>query len=87
MTPEEAYRLIRNKIRKNENYIPREYKTVGGMWTVDTWKLGETSYNLTEGDSWIFHPNPRITVREDYSSNLHYEDGTEEDLITLAESL
>lgn len=25
-------------IRKDENFIPRNYQTIGGMWTTDTWK-------------------------------------------------
>lgn len=26
------------KVKVEQNYVERDYKTIGGMWTVDTWK-------------------------------------------------
>ena len=28
---------IVSEIKVNENFVPRDYKTIGGMWTVETW--------------------------------------------------
>ena len=41
-------------VRKDENYIPRDYQTVGGMWTVDTWKKGDLVLQLMdEGSTYV----------------------------------
>lgn len=40
-------RIVR-QIRANENYVPRPYQTIGGGWTVDTWKTTGKS-----GDEYI----------------------------------
>lgn len=29
---------LKKYIKTEDNYIPRNYKSIGGMWTVDTWK-------------------------------------------------
>lgn len=25
-------------VKQDQYYVPRDYKSMGGMWTVDTWK-------------------------------------------------
>lgn len=30
--------LIVKLVKTDENYVPRNHKTIGGMWTVDTWQ-------------------------------------------------
>ena len=37
MQDREVFNQIRSIVRRKENYVPRNYKTIGGMWTVDTW--------------------------------------------------
>lgn len=54
-----AFKSVEAAIRKPENYVPRNYQTVGGMWTVDTWELGETTFQLMD---------------EGYTSRLHSAD-------------
>ncbi len=34
----EAFTAIWSQVCAGENYVPRDYQTIGGMWTVDTWK-------------------------------------------------
>lgn len=29
---------LKNQLKEQNNYIPRNYKTIGGMWTVETWQ-------------------------------------------------
>lgn len=37
-------------IQTEENYVPRDYQTIGGMWTVDTYKYkGLTLTMMDEG--------------------------------------
>lgn len=33
-------------VRSNGKYLERDYKTIGGMWTVDTWYLEDTNLPL-----------------------------------------
>lgn len=36
------------EVRQSRFYIPRDYRTVGGMWTVDTWRRGPVSFKLMD---------------------------------------
>lgn len=29
---------LKNQLKQKNNYIPRNYQTIGGMWTTETWK-------------------------------------------------
>lgn len=44
----EAFNKVWDAIRKKENYIPRNYQTVGGMWTVDTWRYDNIIIQLMD---------------------------------------
>lgn len=38
-------------VKKEENYIPRNYQTIGGMWTVDDYKeieKGKSEISVTD---------------------------------------
>lgn len=45
---QELFSLVRKEVQKEENYIPRDYDTVGGMWTVDTWKKNGVYFNIMD---------------------------------------
>lgn len=48
----EAYYKLKNTLRQSENYVPRPYQTIGGMWTTDTYKKdGVTLQIMDEGYS------------------------------------
>lgn len=45
-----AFDAIVKQIKTPEFYVPRDYKTVGGVWTVDTWvRDGVTVQLMDEG--------------------------------------
>ena len=35
-------------VRSHGTYIPRDYQTIGGAWTVDTWQLGDIKVQLMD---------------------------------------
>lgn len=39
---------IEKVVKTKENYIPRAYQTVGGIWTVDTYKKGEITLQVMD---------------------------------------
>lgn len=41
------YQLIQ-AVKQPEFYVPRDYQTVGGMWTVDTWRRGDIEVLLMD---------------------------------------
>lgn len=44
----ELFYEVRKHIRKDENYVPRQYETIGGMWTVDTWKKNGIIFQIMD---------------------------------------
>lgn len=36
------------EVAKRENYVPRNYETIGGMWTADTYKLNHWTARLED---------------------------------------
>lgn len=36
------------KIKIKENFVPRDYKTIGGMWTVETWQKDDFEVQLMD---------------------------------------
>jgi hypothetical protein len=36
------------KIKIKENFVPRDYKTIGGMWTVETWQKDDLKVQLMD---------------------------------------
>ena len=72
---------IYNLVMKPENYIPRGYQTIGGMWTIDTWKFKEITVQLMdEGYTRkLFTSSPDIEVLE-RNNELTFIKGTIIDL-------
>lgn len=41
---------VYQSVKQDVNYVPRQYQTIGGAWTRDTWKAGHwTVYMEDEG--------------------------------------
>ena len=43
-----TFDTIFHSIAQKENYVPRNYKTIGGMWTVDTWEKDGVKVQLMD---------------------------------------
>jgi hypothetical protein len=81
-----VFHQIEKTVRQKENYIPRNYKTVGGMWTVDTYKKGDVTLQVMD-EGWttrIFSPTISAT---DSGGNLEIKKGTINDFYEVLETL
>lgn len=77
----ELFELIA-KVKKTDFYIPREYKTIGGMWTVDTWSRdGVTVKVMDEGYTTVVRADG-LEVISGYNGKeyVKYKMGDEETL-------
>ena len=73
-------------VRQQENYVPRQYKTVGGMWTVDTYKKGNVTLQVMD-EGWttrIFNEQFSAT---DSGGHFKIEKGSLDDLKSLLLSI
>ena len=83
-TPLEIFNNIFQKVRKDENYIPRSYHTIGSFWTVDTWSDGRCQINLEdEGYSKLIIVPGLLRCRTNYKNDITYLDGDENSLMEL----
>ncbi len=37
-----------SQVKQPQFYVPRDYKTIGGMWTIDTWKRDEITVQVMD---------------------------------------
>lgn len=74
-------------VRRPEYYVPRDYKTIGGMWTVDTWvRSGVTVQLMDEGyTTRILAKGLKVTFS--WPNPIHFEEGDEALLASIAELL
>lgn len=84
----EQYFRIKNIVKQRENIVPRNYQTIGGMWTVDTYKLGDVTVQIMdEGYSARLFTNPsELDVVESYhngSTQLEFRAGNADDIAAL----
>ena len=77
-------------VRKSENYVPRNYQTVGGMWTVDTYKKGDVTFQLMdEGYTSVIRTEDVIVTdgRKDGKQVIWFDRGGLQDLHIVFERL
>jgi hypothetical protein len=87
MTELKAFNTIWGKVKVNENYVPRNHQTIGGMWTVDTYRLGDiTAQQMDEGYTDKIISEKVVAIRY-YNDIIEYMKGNSADLIQLAEAL
>jgi hypothetical protein len=85
-----SFELIKNRIKTDENYIPRNYQSVGGMWTVDTWREGVVEYQVMDEGYTSVISSPTVHVMclwDNNGSKFVFRKGTLEDLFELARVL
>lgn len=73
-------------VKKPENYIPRDYQTIGGMWTVDTWIYRGVRVQLMDEGYTTVILAPNIQVRNTLF-NVFYEKGSLDDLTCILKTL
>jgi hypothetical protein len=70
---------IKDTVKTDENYVPRNFQTIGGMWTVDTWKKGDIIFQLMDEGYTSVIRAPGLKVTDGYHGIIFQEGG--EDLL------
>jgi hypothetical protein len=79
-----AFERIVQAVRDKDYYVPRDFQTIGGMWTVDTWcRDGITVQLMDEGWSTKIVA-PGLDVIQSGTDDLRYQEGDTELLMQLA---
>lgn len=66
------YDLIR-AVKQKQYYVPRDYQTIGGMWTVDTWKRGSVTVQLMDEGYTTVVQAPGLHVVSGYNGKEYVE--------------
>ena len=87
MNEVEAFVILYSKVKLRGNFVPRDYQTIGGMWTVDTYRLGNVlAQSMDEGytDKLL---SDKVVVYRYSNGKMEYTKGTAQDLIDLVGEL
>lgn len=84
----DQYYRIKNIVQRSENYVPRDYQTIGGKWTTETYKKGDVTLQIMdEGYSArLFTKTNEFDIHETYRNDgtlFELRSGTPEDLSAL----
>lgn len=77
-----VYDIIK-KVRQDEFFVPRDYKTIGGSWTVDTWKCKDIMVQVMDEGYTTVISAPGLKIVNGYNGTeyIRYVEGTEADAI------
>ena len=90
MNPVAALDLIFNFVRNTGAFVPRDYQTIGGMWTVDTYrsdKLPGVDVQLQDEGYTRAIVSDEVIASSCGGAAVVYRRGTEEALLKLAETI
>ena len=75
-------------VRQPEFYVPRDYQTMGGRWTVDTWRRAPVQVqSMDEGYTTIVTaPGLRVVLGYNGQQYVRYEQGNYQQLPELMAS-
>jgi len=68
-------------IRYDENYVPGNFHSIGGKWTIDTWQKNGITIQLEDETNAILTDNLQVRLNSDNS--LRFSKGSVEDLLIL----
>lgn len=83
----ETFDRLVSEIKINENFVPRNYKTIGGMWTVETWAKEDFKVQMMdEGYTLVLlkmNADEKIewTIMRNYKNDLIFERISEEEFV------
>jgi len=84
LTQEQIVERIYQKVRTEGEVVPRNYQTIGGMWTVDTWVLGNVKAQMMDEGYTHVIMWKGLRVIETHNRPLQYTEGDEAVLRHLA---
>lgn len=79
-----AFERIVQAVRDKDYYVPRDFQTIGGMWTVDTWRRDGVTVQLMDEGYTTRIMAPGLDVSQTASRDLEYREGNMDLLIHFA---
>lgn len=76
------FNFVTNEVRQTKYHIPRNHQTIGGMWTVDTYKRNDVTVQIMDEGYTIKLITPHIIATE-FGDKLTIEKGALEDFERL----
>jgi hypothetical protein len=70
-----AFERIVQAVKDKEYYVPREFQTIGGMWTVDTWRRAGITVQLMDEGYTTRILAPGLDVSQTETRDLKYQEG------------
>lgn len=87
MVKEKAlFDFVTNELRQSIYYVPRNYQTIGGMWTVDTYRYDDITLQIME-EGWFLKIVSLNFIASERSDHFEIEKGTIKDLEQLMNKL
>ena len=85
MTDLQKVQTLIDLVKQTEYYVPRNYQTIGGMWTIDTYERDGIKVQVSdEGYSTsIYAENLIVWVRWDYKTNKDWVEFREGNVVTV----
>lgn len=87
MDAKQALARIITYVRQDAFYIPRDYQTIGGMWTVETWERDGIRLQIMDEGYTTRIISPSVRASCTYDRPIEFDTGAEADLIALAEQI
>lgn len=82
------FNAMRHIIKTENNYIPRKYQSIGGMWTTETWRQGDIVFQVSdEGYTQRIIIPFILEVVKTFDNKIIYELGTEDILKDILNKL
>ena len=84
----DMFHSIARIVHQVDNYIPRDYKTIGGMWAVDTYKKDGVIFQLLdEGYTERIYVKDKLDVYKYYNDEIEFKKGDVDDIQQVLEKL
>jgi len=85
MTDLQKVQTLIDLVKQTEYYVPRNYQTIGGMWTIDTYERDGIKVQVSdEGYSTsIYAENLIVWVHWDYKTNKDWVEFREGNVVNV----
>lgn len=82
----ELFNVVRGVIKLPENYKPRGYQTIGGMWNVDTWQYQGVLFQIMD-EGWfeqIIFGDKKVFVSWGRGNSIEYKNTNKQEFTEFA---
>lgn len=79
-----AFERIVQAVKHKDHYVPRDFQTIGGMWTVDIWRRDDITVQLMDEGYTTRILAPGLDVSQTGLRDLEYREGDPDLLIRYA---